>query len=108
MEDASVQQLFKQFEKVLSLNEFNEACLMGEITNRILYKVLTIDLELRAQGENLSDKKNVNDTTELWRNLFKGKLPERMPIITIESVTEYDPSNSIFRNKVWQKPPSMF
>lgn len=103
MQDSDVQQLFKRFEKRLSLKEFNEACLMGELSNKILFDVLSIDAELRDGGGDAPAK--TKDAADAWRELFRGKLPERVPEITFETVTEFDPSKSIYRNGVWRKPP---
>ena len=104
MEDSKVQEYFKRFESDLSLKDFNEACLMSELPNSILLKVLTIDLKIRG-GEKSSKTQSNTNALEQWRKLFKEKLPNRIPEISFATVTEFDPSKSIYQNGVWQKPP---
>ena len=104
MEAAEVQEIFKQFSKDLSLEAFNEACLLGELPNEVLFRILKIDYRLRNESRSeLPAAKQ--DNTELWRFLFREKLPDRIPEITFDSVTEFDPSHSVYQNGVWQKSP---
>ena len=104
MEAPEVQEIFKQFSKDLSLEAFNEACLLGELPNEVLFRILKIDYRLRNESRSeLPAAKQ--DNTELWRFLFREKLPDRIPEITFDSVTEFDPSHSVYQNGVWQKSP---
>lgn len=102
MESKEVQALFGRFQDVMSVKEFNQICLLPEVPDEALLKILLIDGQLR----NLSSRaKEDPDSLFEWKQLFREKLPQRIPKISLETVTEFDPTQSIYRNGIWQKPP---
>ena len=76
---------------------------MSELPNGVLLKVLQLDLKIRGESRFLEGQ--TENVTEAWRKLFKEKLPDRIPELTFDTVTEFDPSKSMFQNGVWRKPP---
>lgn len=104
MENAEVQEYFRNFESILSLKQFNEACVMSDLPNSVLLKILQMDLKIRGEDSGLPDKP-IDGATQAWRQLFKNKLPDRIPKLNLANVTEFDPAKSLFQNGVWRKPP---
>ncbi|MEC9091849.1 MAG: hypothetical protein VX438_04030 [Planctomycetota bacterium] len=103
MEDTRVQQLFNQLNQGLTRDPLADA-FKGELSNQTLYSLLKIELQLRNPPERSLSKTTSWATTDLWRKLFKGQLPDRTPTISFESVTEFNPAHSVFRNGTWQRP----
>ncbi len=100
MRNAEVKNLFSQFNELMSLEEFNAACLQSDIKDSTLYKIITIDLKLRY-GDDSSEPP---ESDAAWKKVFEGKLPAKIPKISFETVTEFNPEHSRFLNGRWQSP----
>ena len=100
MQSSDVQKLFSQFDDLMSVEEFNAACLQSDIDDATLYRIITIDLKLRY-GDDSSEPL---ESDAAWRKVFEGTLPDKIPRISFDTVTEFNPDHSRFFNGRWQTP----
>ena len=105
MENKLVQNQFAKFKDIMPLSEFNEACLMSELPNSVLYKILLIDRKIRNGDSDQSPIVKAKTMDEIWGELFRGKLPPRIPDIQFDTVTEFDPTQTIFSKRCLAKTP---
>lgn len=101
MEDEEVRKEFAKYQSVLPLDEFIRACETGDVSDALLLKILEMNAKLRGGDikPDVSDK-----SVGAWRVVFKNRLPPRIPKIDLQTVTEFNPANSVFRNGVWRLP----
>lgn len=100
MQSSDVKKLFSQFDDLMSVEEFNAACLQSDIDDATLYRIITIDLKLRY-GDDSSEPP---ESDAAWRKVFEGTLPDKIPRISFDTVTEFNPDHSRFFNGRWQTP----
>ena len=100
MDDLEVQKVFAQFSELMSVDDFKKACLDSDIDDATLYKVITIDLKLRYGADSLKPR----ESDAAWKEVFEGKLPDKVPEISFATVTEFNPDHTKFLNGRWQNP----
>ena len=76
-----MQKLFSQFDDLMSVEEFNAACLQSDIDDATLYRIITIDLKLRY-GDDSSEPL---ESDAAWRKVFEGTLPDKIPRISFDT-----------------------
>ena len=102
MEDQAVRSRFGKFEKLVPLDEFLKAIESSEVSDSLLLRIIQMDSMVKNGADPESAKASGSDV--VWRYIFKNRIPPRLPKIDFDTVTEFDPKKSIYRNGMWRTP----
>ena len=103
-----VKQHLKRYDDILEHHELVTACTPGtnrrKLTPVILQKVIKLELAILfpASPSPAASKEKSSDNS--WSHLFKRTSPSPTLPLRLESLTEFDPRKSHFRNGAWIRP----
>ncbi|MEE3370476.1 MAG: hypothetical protein VX346_14145 [Planctomycetota bacterium] len=103
-----VKQHLQRYEDILEHHELVTACTPG--TNRrklnplILQKVIKLELAILFPTSPNPAVSKEKSTGKSWSHLFKRTSPGPTLPLRLESLTEFDPRKSLFRNGAWIRP----
>lgn len=95
-----VQKAFARFSDVLTYEEFTN--IGKEVPPDILRKMLTLELML-ASGANGARDASEGDTVP-WSRIVEREGTAPVPSLALETLTEFDPRECVFRNGKWGRP----
>lgn len=104
MRNATVQKRLASFKSPLTVGVFQKACESPELADTLLLQILELDSRLRGKSQVVEKSKTPEGALAAWRTLFRGDLPPRLPNIDFESISEFNPRESVYQNGVWRIP----
>lgn len=103
MNDPAVRNLMARHYPGFSVQEFNRICDSGQVTDGVLVKTLEVEWTLRDHPP-VTEPESPPDDLLRWREALSGSLLPRFPEISLKTVTEFDPGQSIYLNGIWKAP----
>ena len=103
-----VKQHLQRYVDILEHHELVTACTPGtnrrKLTPLILQKVIKLELAILFPASSSPAASKVKSAGNSWSHLFKRTAPSPTLPLRLESLTEFDPRKSQFRNGAWIRP----
>lgn len=95
-----VRRVVARYEDIITYDELYHA--EYDTPPSTLYKIIRLELRL-ARGENTAEDENTEDGTK-WSEVAKQGVGAPIKPLTLESLTDIDPKECVFRNGKWTVP----
>jgi hypothetical protein len=100
----AVQSQFDEFQQVLTYQQFDNACKStSELSLAILQKIVLLELSLSEKTDADTDPERTTSSASWQQSLARdGRTP--LPVLSLETLTEFDPRKCQYRAGEWGEP----
>lgn len=103
IEKPTVGKLLESYSRILTRAEFTAASGQTVLSPRDLRQTLLLELEMEAIIDPAAATES-KSTSLTWSQQLRGTGSEAVPSFDLETLTEFDPRQSVYRNGKWVKP----